>query len=142
MRREGGFTLIELLVVLAIIALTLSVATLALSDSDQQQLEKDAQKLQAQLEKARALSRTSGQIWYWQATPRGYRISGGSLNAETEMGGDWQLPQTQVTPSDRPIVLGPEPVIEPTRISLSLSHKPHIHISLQTDGVAGFEIKP
>ena len=64
--REGpqtkarGFTLIELLIVVAIVALASTLATLALRDPDASALEREADRLSALLEAARAESRASG----------------------------------------------------------------------------------
>jgi general secretion pathway protein H len=153
-QRQGGFTLIELLVVLAIMAISLSAVHLALRDNDQQLLEKQAQQLQAQLEKARAISRTSGQTCLWQPNSGGYRIScarsaltpesnsATSNSASSQWQINWLLSQTQVSANTLPVLLGPEPVIAPTRITLSVKDKPQLHISLETDGVSGFEVRP
>ena len=71
-RAAGGFTLIELLVVLLIVAIASSAATLALRDNDQLRLEREAERLAAMLESARAQSRASGLPVRWQADASGY----------------------------------------------------------------------
>jgi general secretion pathway protein H len=58
--RQRGFTLLELMVVVAIVALATAGVSLALRDSDATQLEREALRLSALLESARAQSRTSG----------------------------------------------------------------------------------
>jgi general secretion pathway protein H len=142
-KHPWGFTLVELLVVLGIIALTISAVSLSIGDTRQQLLEKDVQQLQAQLEKARAIARTSEQTWYWQAVPGGYKISSTAAAASSpEVRINWRLPQTQILPSEPIVILGPEPVIPPARLTLSLSDQPQIRISLQTDGASGFEVVP
>ena len=70
-RAAGGFTLIELLVVLLIVAVASGAATLALRDGDQMRLDREAERLAAVLESARAQSRSSGLPVRWQATSDG-----------------------------------------------------------------------
>jgi general secretion pathway protein I len=60
-----GFTLIEVMVVLAIIAIGVAVTALALRDPTQNQLERDATRLAALLEMARAEARASGLPVTW-----------------------------------------------------------------------------
>lgn len=74
MQRQRGLTLLELLVVLAIIGLAFAAVSLSLRDSGQTQLEREAQRLVAMLEAARAQSRTSGVALVWQTTPEGFVI--------------------------------------------------------------------
>ena len=64
-RGEAGFTLIELMVVIAIIALAAGVASLALRDPADTQLEREAARLSALLEAARAEARTLGLPVAW-----------------------------------------------------------------------------
>ena len=74
MQRQRGLTLLELLVVLAIIGFAMAGVSLSLRDSSQTQLEREAQRLVAVLEAARAQSRTSGVALIWQVTPKGFVI--------------------------------------------------------------------
>ena len=62
-----GFTLLELLVVLSIMALATVGVGLAMRDGTQAQLERDAERLAALLESARAQSRASGVPVRWLA---------------------------------------------------------------------------
>ena len=71
-----GFTLIELLVVIALIAITSAGASLALRDSAASALERDAQRLAAVLESARAQSRASGAPVLWRAQNTGFVLLG------------------------------------------------------------------
>ena len=59
MQRQRGLTLLELMVVLLIIGFATTGVTLALRDTSQTQLEREAQRLVAKLEAARARSRTT-----------------------------------------------------------------------------------
>jgi general secretion pathway protein H len=74
MQRQQGLTLLELLVVMAIIGLAFAAVSLSLRDSSQTQLEREAQRLMAVLEAARAQSRTSGIALIWQPTAQGFVI--------------------------------------------------------------------
>jgi general secretion pathway protein H len=143
MHSQRGFTLIELLVVLAIMAICVAGASLSLRDSAQEGLEREAQQLIAQLDKARALSRTSAQAIVWQATPTGYAFMPSAASSKiATVQVAWLLPQTQVSTTTPRVFLGPEPVIAPTQITLSLSDKPQLRVHVQTDGVGGFELRP
>ena len=64
---QGGFTLIELMVVVAIIALGTAVASLALRDNEGAVLARDAERLAALLESARAQSRAAAAVKTGQA---------------------------------------------------------------------------
>ena len=57
---QGGFTLLELLVVISIIALATAGVGIAMRDSGQTLIEREAARLAALLESARAQSRASG----------------------------------------------------------------------------------
>src|SRR3954469_10636300 len=74
--RRAGFTLLELLVVIAIIAIASAGVAFALRDSSGVALERDAQRLGALLESARARSRLSGQPVRWVADGTGFRFEG------------------------------------------------------------------
>ena len=71
-----GFTLLELMIVVAIIALATAGVSLALRDSDSTQLEREALRLSALLESARAQSRTSGVPVFWRNTGTGFEFIG------------------------------------------------------------------
>lgn len=70
-----GFTLLELLVVLFIVAVASGVMTLALRDGEAAGLEREAVRLAALLESARAESRVSGQPAAWAPLPPGQALS-------------------------------------------------------------------
>src|SRR5437868_10512301 len=78
--RAGGFTLIELLVVVALIAIASATVSLALRDPAELQLQREAQRLAALLETARAESRASGLAVRWipkgQASGDDFRFEG------------------------------------------------------------------
>ncbi len=160
MQRQRGLTLLELLVVLAIIGFAMAGVSLSLRDSSQTQLEREAQRLVAVLEAARAQSRTSGLALIWQTTPEGFVISSASGNAaspmatrtETWLAAGTQAMVSTATPSTNNtspanlVVLGPEPILAPVRITLSVaatnSAKPATSLNIGTDGLRPFQVVP
>ena len=175
MQRQHGLTLLELLVVLTIIGFGLAGVSLSLRDSSQTQLEREAQRLVAVLEAARAQSRTSGMALIWQPTTEGFVIrpafapnqalsntrpasatdsTASSIATRTET---WLTTGTQAaistaapptnntTPANL-VVLGPEPILAPARITLSVATsnnaKPAPTLSLGTDGLRPFQVVP
>ncbi len=166
MQRQQGLTLLELLVVLAIIGFAMAAVSLSLRDSSQTQIEREAQRLVAVLEAARAQSRTSGIALIWQATPEGFVIrpaltpnpaqANNSATAstpsnpiaartETWLAAGTQAAVTTATAATL-VVLGPEPILAPARITLSVatanSAKPATSLSIGTDGLQPFQIVP
>jgi general secretion pathway protein H len=175
MQRQQGLTLLELLVVLAIIGFGLAGVSLSLRDSNQTQLEREAQRLVAVLEAARAQSRTSGMALIWQPTAEGFVIrqalapnqalgntapssaTGNTASPIATRAETWLAPGTQVAISTAPpptnnalpanlVVLGPEPILAPARITLSVATsnnaKPTPTLSIGTDGLRPFQVVP
>ncbi len=176
MQRQQGLTLLELLVVLAIIGFAMAGVSLSLRDSSQTQIEREAQRLVAVLDAARAQSRTSGVALIWQATPEGFVIrpalaynpsqgnntaitsapspAANLIAARTET---WLTAGTQatistatasannITPANL-VVLGPEPILTPVRITLSAAaantSKTQPSLSIGTDGLQPFRVMP
>jgi len=126
-----GFTLLELLLVIAIVAVVSTGAVLALRDSAQAALETEAQRLAAVLEQGRAQSRSSGVVVRWSATPRGFTLDNQPQG--------WLVQGVQAS-SERPLVLGPEPIIPPQSVSLWLTEQPLKVLRVATDGVRPFEV--
>ena len=164
MQRQRGLTLLELLVVLAIIGFAMAGVSLSLRDSSQTQLEREAQRLVAVLEAARAQSRTSGIALIWQPTPEGFVIrpavasnlaqNNNPIAARTET---WLTAGTQAVVSTATastnnagpanlVVLGPEPILAPARITLiaatTNTSKPSPSLSIGTDGLQPFRVMP
>ena len=143
--RVRGFTLLELLVVLAIVALATAGATLALRDSSATQLEREALRLAAMLESARAQSRTSGIPVMWRTLPQGFEFLGLRPREDDpdSLAGprNWLDPQTQaqiVRPVNaQALVLGPEPLIASQRVVLMLGER---QLTLATGGLAAFVV--
>ncbi|QTN26881.1 prepilin-type N-terminal cleavage/methylation domain-containing protein [Rhodoferax sp. AJA081-3] len=131
-----GFTLLELMVVVAIMAMATAGVSMAMRDTSQTQLERDAQRLAALLETARAHSRMSANTVVWRATPKGFVFEGLPNDAlpTTWLGTD------VVASSSAAVVLGPEPIIGPQRIRLASLSQPTRSLSITTDGVRPFKV--
>jgi general secretion pathway protein H len=160
MQHQRGLTLLELLVVLAIIGFAMAGVSLSLRNSSQTQLEQEAQRLVAILEAARAQSRTSGVALLWQATPEGFVIRPASGNPNSPIAArteTWSTTGTQTTVSTTTpsannatpanlVVLGPEPMLAPARITLSMATanntNPAPSLSIGTDGLKPFQVLP
>jgi general secretion pathway protein H len=134
--RHHGFTLIELLVVMAIIAIASAGVSLALRDSADTQLEREAQRLAALLESARAQSRTSGRPVQWHAVAGGFRFDGLPAGALPDR---WLEPSTQVQGPDA-LQLGPEPIIGRQQIVLGSTALPGRSLRIGTDGLRPFAV--
>ncbi len=132
-----GFTLLELLVVVAIMAMATAGVSLAMRDSTQTQLEREAQRLVALLEAARAQSRASGVAAHWQADAQGFRFDG--LNPQT-LPRNWLSPDTAVRGADH-LLLGPEPIIERQSLVLFSVSQPAHALRLGTDGLRPFAVQ-
>ena len=135
-RRSTGFTLIELLVVVAIIAIATAGVSFALRDSQATQLEREAQRLAALLEAARAQSRASGVPVSWRPTESGFRFEGAQPGTLPEQ---WLSDTTQAQVGG-PVVLGPEPIIGPQVVVISASNAPERQLRIATDGLRPFRV--
>lgn len=148
---SGGFTLIELLLVIAIIAMAGAGVGFALRGQGQAQLEREAQRLVALLESARAQSRASGQPVYWQATTQGFEFVGlppkrtnGDGGAEAMDSAGQALPTlwlaegTSVREATT-VTLGPEPIIGRQQITLLQADR---RLRIATDGLRPFAFQP
>ena len=139
-RRPGGFTLIELLVVVALVAIVSATISLALRDPAELQLQREAQRLAALLETARAESRASGLAVRW--IPKGlqpgedFRFEGlpRTLPLPTRWLGD---PVAVQLDNAVAVSLGPEPMIPAQRLRLALGNQ---HVDLATDGLSAFDL--
>ena len=133
-----GFTLLELLLVVAIIAIASAGVSFALRDSGQTQLEREALRLAALLESARARSLTSGVAVRWRTTDGGFVFDG---VPEGNLPQRWLSPDVG-TAGPASLFLGPDPIIGPQAIRLvSLSQSGNA-LSVGTDGVRPFTVQP
>lgn len=142
--RHAGFTLIELLVVVALIAITSATISLALRDPAELQLQREAQRLAALLETARAESRASGLLVRW--IPKGlktgddFRFEGlpRTIQLPTRwLGEPVAVSIDNATAAHPGLILGPEPLIPAQRLRLQLGGQ---HLVLGTDGLSPFDI--
>lgn len=147
-RHQHGFTLLEIMVVVAIVALATASVTFALRDDSGTRLEREAMRLSALIESARAQSRTSGLPVVWRARPDGFEFIGlprpreGNRPAGVSDGPQRWLDEgtsAQVIqpPGATGLVLGPEPLIPAQRVVLGLGEG---RLMLVTDGLGPFVV--
>jgi len=137
-----GFTLIELMVVVAVIAIAAGVAALALRDPASTRLEREAVRLAALLDAARAEARASGLPVRWLPMPADdtsgdqFRFVG--LPPSSQLPTRWLHEGVKAQVVGAPAVrLGPEATIGPQRIVLMLDRQ---RVVLSTDGLAPFTL--
>jgi general secretion pathway protein H len=137
-RLGRGFTLLELMVVIAIVAIASVGVAMSMPDPTRSQLNKEAVRLAALLDTARAYSRASGIPVVWQPTNAGFAFSGLSKSAATLLAAESHWLNTEVrTTSNLPLVLGPEPVIGAQAVTLMLgTHRARV----ASDGLRPFGI--
>ena len=146
-----GFTLIELLVVLVLVAIGAGVVSLALRDGAATKLEEEGARLSALLEGARAESRAAGVPVVWvpgreegsiagasetAGAAEGFRFVG--LPVSMHMPRHWLEPRvTAQVVGGKSLVLGPDAIVPPQRLVLSLDDR---RIEIATDGLAPFAV--
>ncbi len=136
-RRHGrGFTLIELLVVVAIVAIGSAGVAFALRDSAGNELEREAARLAALFDAARAQSRSTGQPLRWRPTEDGFRFEGALPASLPER---WLGDTVQVA-GPVVVVLGPEPVIGPQEVVLASRVLAGRSLRVVTDGLRPFRV--
>ena len=154
-RASAGFTLIELLVVVAIVAVASAGVGFAMRDASQVQLAREAERLAALLESARARSRASGLPLQWRATASGFQFEGrsgavGAALPAADLPQQWLDADTAVAlqagggrNAGLPVlVLGPDPIIGPQAVVLMSRTAPDQRVRLATDGVRPFAVQP
>ena len=140
---QRGFSLIELLVVLALVGLSAALITLSWRPAGAAQLDEEAERLAALLEGARAEAQAAGLVVLWVPQPpdavEPFRFVG--LPARLSPPLRWLHAGVQVR-IDGPVqavTLGPEPVVGPQRIVLSLNGRA---VAVATDGLGPFRKTP
>ena len=137
MRASHGFTLIELLVVIALIAISTAAVSFSLRDSANTVLERDAERLAALFESARARSRASGVPVKWHPQPLNNSGSPSAFVFEglppQTLSDQWLSPQIQVA-SNALVVLG----LGPQSVALRLKD---LQLWVSTDGLRPFSVK-
>ena len=142
----GGFTLLELLVVIAIIALATAGVGLSLRDSGQATLDREAERLAALLESARAQSRASGVAVRWRVTPDGpgnFSFDGlpsGALPTNWLSGGISAQPIGVDGRAVGALQLGPDPIIAAQQVLLTSDALPDRSLRIGTDGLRPFTV--
>jgi general secretion pathway protein H len=144
----AGFTLVELLLVVAIVAMAGAGVGFALRDLGQTVLEREAQRLIAMLESARARSRASGMPVLWRPTEKGFEFVGLPVDATDGGGGGsgagqsfanampW-LGKAVTVRGNTSLTLGPEPIIPRQEIVLQQSDA---QLRIGTDGLRAFSV--
>ncbi len=133
-----GFTLLELLLVISIMALATAGVSMSLRDPSETQLGREADRLAALLESARARSRAAGVPVRWEMAPGGFRFEG--LPASAGLPTQWLDAGTRAFAS-APLLLGPEPLIPPQAVVLSQANHPERRLQVSTDGLRPFSVK-
>jgi general secretion pathway protein H len=126
------------MVVLALVAVVVSLVTFSLPDPAAAQLDREAVRLAALLESARAESRSSGVPLRFELPTQpgegGFRFVGAMAGEPmpTRWLGDGVSAEII---GGRALLLGPEPLIGPQRIVLRLGER---NLTLATDGIGPF----
>ena len=117
------------------------------------QLEREALRLSALLESARARSQFSGVPVRWQPTEDGFRFEGlsGQTGPEAELPKTWLDADVRAevgadrtagaTSQPAALLLGPEPIIAPQSVTLVSRSQPDKRLRLGTDGVRPFAVQ-
>lgn len=135
---RNGFTLLELLVVVAIIALASAGVGFAFRDSADSQLEREAERLAALFDAARAQSRANGMPVRWRALESGFRFEGALPGTLPER---W-LSRDTIVAAQASVLLGPDPIIGAQQLELRSVANPQLALRIATDGVRPFSVHP
>ena len=135
--RQHGFTLLEILLVVAIIAIASAGVSFAVRDAGQTALEREADRLAALLESARARSQASGAPVRWRSTDGGFVFDG--LPADLLPEG-WASKQVGVAQAQT-LLLGPEPIIGAQTVRLVTQGTPVRELLVRTDGIRPFKVE-
>lgn len=140
LRASRGFTLLEIMVVVAIIAIGSAVVAIQWPDNQVRALEREGTRLAALLEAGRAYSRASGMPMRWNTTEQGFVFEGPAKQWIAQRPTHWESKQTMAL-LERPVVLGPEPIIAAQSIVLALRERPQVRVRVSTDGLRPFAVE-
>ena len=141
-----GFTLVEVLVALGIIAIATAGVGLALRDTGQESLDREAERLSALLEAARAQSRASGMAVRWRVTPQAAAnfsfdgLPSGTLPTQWLSAGITAQPQMADGSPVAALQLGPDPIIAAQQVLLTAEGPPARTLRIATDGLRPFAV--
>lgn len=142
--RPAGFTLIELLVVIAIIGIAMAGVSFAIRDTGQAVLDREAERLAALFESARAQSRASGVPVRWHLTEQGGFVFEGTDPGAlpTHWMADGITVQGMAANGVRVniIQLGPEPIIPAQQVAIAAQSVPGRSLLVSTDGLRPFAV--
>ena len=141
LRGSRGFTLLELLVVIALIALSTAGVALAMRDSGETTLEREALRLSALFDAARSQSQASGVAVTWEVATNQNNASSmlwRGLRSKEPLPTTWldARIEARIEGGSR-LVLGPDPVIAPQRVQLTLGGDSR---TIASDGVGAFQV--
>ena len=125
--------------VISIMALATAGVGVAMRDGGQTQLEREAARLAALLESARAQSRAMGVPVYWRVQPQGFRFDGLPPSAKAALPTQW-LDAGTVVRGPGVLQLGPEPLIGPQQVQIARQGNPERSLRIATDGVRPFAV--
>lgn len=140
LRTMRGFTLLEIMVVVAIIAIGSAVVAIQWPDNQVRTLEREGTRLAALLEAGRVQSRASGMPMRWNVTEQGFAFEGPARQWIAQRPTHWESKQT-VALLERPVVLGPEPIIPAQSVVLALRDRPQVRVRVSTDGLRPFAVE-
>lgn len=150
--RQSGFTLLELMLVLFIVALVGSGIAWAIGQQGRQGPLREAERLSALLESARAVARASGRPVLWRAVEGGFDFPG-LEQAQIQAGRNGAGGKDEGTPTRQSwlhegvraeiitppgavvLILGPEPLLPAQRVRL---HVDGAAIDVGSKGVQAF----
>jgi general secretion pathway protein H len=126
------------MVVIAIMAFATLGVMLVLPDPDRSDLEKEATRLAALLDTARAYSRATGLPVVWRTTETGFQFDGLPESAAKTLAAQSHWLNPTIVSTTPEALLGPEPIIAAQQVDLVLGS---LQVSIATDGLQPFTLK-
>lgn len=130
-----GFTLLEVALVLCVMALLTALVSRAMPLAAERGMREESQRLVAALERARALSRASGEAVTLRLDAGRWEFRGAQTARQLPQ--QWLYPSTHAAAAQ--LILGPDPIIPPQHIELFGEAGAHVRIA--TDGVSPFAVE-